>query len=184
MTIKIDDYLEEIYLECKRNIHLIKKVSLFIKKNKKNNFYFIGNGASNTIGSHFSLDFSKNLKISGFSLNSPEKITAISNDIDFKLLFAKYLSLHANKNDVLVAISSSGNSENIVNAIKFFKKKSKKIITLTGMSNKNKIIKINKTGTNIHVNLHGYNQIESAHSLILGLITDLIKGKKIYNVNS
>jgi D-sedoheptulose 7-phosphate isomerase len=177
-------YVNEIFQECQNKSIAIEKTIIYIKKIKKlkRKIFFIGNGASNTIGSHFALDFSKNLMIPSFSLNNSAIITAIANDLDPKLIFSKYLQLISSKKDLLIAISSSGESINIIKAVNFFKKIGS-VITLTGMSATNSLIKSNKNGVNIHVNLKGYNQIESAHNVILGLITDKIKGRKIYSVN-
>lgn len=182
--ISLYNYSLQIFNEVNSNKKNISKIIKLIKKIKKQKkrIFFIGNGASNTIGSHFALDFSKNLRISSINLESSALVTAISNDLGYEYVFAKYLETFEIKNDLLIAISSSGNSKNIYNAIKFFKTKGQ-VISLTGINKKNKVSKINSKGLNIFVNLKGYNQVECAHNAILAFVCDSVKRNHIYKVN-
>ena len=180
----IDNYFKDIFKSCVESESEINKLVNIIKniKKKQGKIFFIGNGASNTIGSHFALDFSKNLNIKSHSLDNSAILTAIANDISGDQIFKRYLETVCSKGDLLIAISASGNSKNIISAIRYFKNIGK-IITLTGMSKSNSAIKNNNRGINIHVNLKGYNQIESSHASILGYVTDRLIGRKIYKVN-
>ena len=95
---------------------------------KKNTVYCIGNGGSASISNHFVCDLVKGFnykkKFNMVSLSSNiEMITAISNDISYQDIFAFQISKYAKKGDLLVAISSSGKSKNIINAINEAKKK-------------------------------------------------------------
>ena len=182
--ISLNKYLLNITSECSKfnkNIDLCYKKIKLIQKNKKR-IFFIGNGASNTIGSHFALDFSKNLNIQSYALDSASLLTACTNDYGYENMFSKYLSTFKIKNDLLIAISSSGNSSNIINAVKFFRNKGA-VITLSGINKDNNLMKQNTKGINFFINLEGYNQVEAAHNLILAYICDLVKGKLIYKVN-
>ena len=182
--INLMNYNNEIIKAINLNDKKIIETTKLIKKikAKKKRIFFIGNGASNTIGSHFALDFSKNLKIQSINLDSSALITAISNDFHFQYIFERYLKTFNIKNDLLIAISSSGNSKNIINGVKFFKKKGH-VISLTGINKNNNIIKTNSNGINIFVNLKGYNQVECSHNIILGFIFDHLMGSHIYKVN-
>ncbi len=109
---------------------LTKFLEITIKTRKK--IFVCGNGGSASIANHFLCDFNKGIKISSskkvipkiISLtNSIELITAIANDINFNEIFVSQLENYAKKNDILIVISSSGKSKNIINAVKFAKKK-------------------------------------------------------------
>ena len=93
------------------------------------------------------------------------------------------IDLYANKGDVIVLLSCSGSSANIVNAAKLAKKNNLKLITFTGIDKKNPLIKQNKNGINIWINSKAYNQIEIMHHMILLTIIDLCIGKKVYSPN-
>ncbi len=76
------------------------------------------------------------------------------------------------KEDLLVAISSSGNSPNIVNAIQTAKEKGMKVVTLSGFQRMNRIC--SKGDYNIHVPVSHYGMVESIHNLILQQIVDVL----------
>ena len=74
--------------------------------------------------------------------------------------------------DLVIIISSSGMSSNIINAAKFCRKKKIKLISFSGMKNKNKLNKINEKGIYFWINSMKYNHIELAHLYLLLLIVD------------
>ena len=111
---------------------------LFALKNKKH-IFVCGNGGSAAIANHFLADYAKYIKTDNklkpqvISLSSNiEIITAISNDISFEKIFSYQLENLINKDDLLITISSSGNSKNILEAIKMCKKKGGKSISFLG----------------------------------------------------
>jgi len=183
--ISLEIYTNQISDEINFNKSKILQFAKLVKeiKSKKKRIFFIGNGASSTIGSHFALDFSKNLGVSSMNLESPALITAISNDLGYEHVFTRMLRTFNIKKDLLVAISSSGNSKNIINAINFFKTKGQ-VVTLSGINKNNKAIKTNIKGINIFINLRGYNQVECSHNQVLGFVCDYAKGSHIYKVNT
>ena len=103
------------------------------------NIFIAGNGGSSSTASHFVTDWSKGINtrerirsnISCLSDNTP-LITAIANDMDYTNIFAYQLEMFAIKGDVLVAISGSGNSQNIIEAALMARKLEMKIVALTG----------------------------------------------------
>ena len=150
-----------------------KLVGLFtdIKKSGKQVF-FIGNGGSAAIASHMTADFMKNGGMKTYSLYDNSVTTCMGNDYGYEYIFSRPLEFLGNKGDLLVAISSSGNSQNIVNAIQAARKKSMKVITLSGFQKENRIVHM---GTyNIHVPVSHYGIVESIHNLILQQIVDII----------
>lgn len=152
---------------------LQKVIDLFSDtKRKGKQVFFIGNGGSAAIASHMTADFMKNGGMKTYSLYDNSVTTCMGNDYGYESIFSRPLEFLLNKEDLLVAISSSGNSQNIVNALEIAKKKNVTILTLSGFSRNNKIIKMGKY--NIHVPVKHYGIVESIHNLILQQIVDAI----------
>src|SRR5210317_197140 len=82
-----------------------------------NTMYFVGNGASAMMASHMAADASKNGGFRSLAFNDQALMTALSNDISYEQSFAMPLKRFANSGDILVTISSSGNSPNVIAAI-------------------------------------------------------------------
>ena len=140
---------------------------------KKKKLIICGNGGSAATASHIAVDLTKNARIKTVNFNEYDLITCFANDFGYENWTKKAIELYGDKGDVLIAISSSGRSKNIINACKVAKKKNfSSIITLTGF-NKNNPVK--KNGNfNIWVNSDKYNYIENLHQTILLMIVDLM----------
>ena len=164
--------------EIKKKLINLKKVFIVTKKNKKKILIF-GNGGSAAIASHFSIDLTKNAKIRCTNYNESDLITCFSNDYGYERWVEMAIKYYGNKGDVLIVISSSGKSKNIINGcIAAKKKKFFKIITLTGHSINNRVKKLGDI--NLWVNSKAYNYIENIHQFWLLSLVDLIIGKKNY----
>ena len=157
-------------------------IKLILKKKKNNKIILAGNGASATISSHVAVDFTKTAGIRAINFNEAGLLTCFSNDYGYKNWLKKALEFHSNPGDVLILISSSGNSKNIINAAKISKKLKLNLITLSGFSKRNQLQ--NKGLVNFHVDSNNYNVIESVHLIILlQIIENLIKvPKKIIKI--
>jgi D-sedoheptulose 7-phosphate isomerase len=127
--------------------------------------YFIGNGASAMMASHFAADACKNAHLNAMAFNDASLLTAIGNDVAFDELFALPLSRLARGGDLLVAISSSGNSPNILRALEVAHSMSMQIVTLTGKSADNRAR--TRGELNFYVPADRYGWVECAHQLIL-----------------
>ena len=176
-----DDFKELINInsdEIKKKLINLKKIFIITKKNKKKILIF-GNGGSAAIASHFSIDLTKNAKIRCTNYNESDLITCFSNDYGYERWVEMAIKYYGNKGDVLIVISSSGKSKNIINGcIAAKKKKFLKIITLTGHSMNNPVKKLGDI--NLWVNSKAYNYIENIHQFWLLSLVDLIIGKKNY----
>ncbi len=113
----------------------------FVKENNKK-IIFVGNGGSAGIVSHIAVDFWKNGGIKTMNFNEASLLTCISNDYSFENVFEKPIEFYAEEGDVIICISSSGNSENILNAAKQGRSNKCKIITLSGFAKENKLSKL------------------------------------------
>lgn len=134
--------------------------------------FFIGNGGSAAIASHMTADFMKNGGMKTYSLYDNSVTTCMGNDYGYEYVFSRPLELLADKEDLLAAISSSGNSQNIVNAIQTAQQKGLNIVTFSGFKKDNRII--NMGSYNVHVPVEHYGIVESIHNLILQQIVDMI----------
>lgn len=134
--------------------------------------FFIGNGGSAAIASHMTADFMKNGGMKTYSLYDNSVTTCMGNDYGYEYIFSRPLEFLANEGDLLVAISSSGNSQNIVNAIQVAQKKKLRILTLSGFARENRISSMGNY--NLHVPVSHYGMVESIHNLILQQIVDTI----------
>ena len=132
--------------------------------------FFIGNGASAAMASHIAADIYKNAWVKTRTFNDLSLLTALGNDISFDKIYSEPLRRSAQEGDMLVAISSSGNSSNIVEATKVAQSQRVKIVTISGMSQDNAIHKMGDI--NFWVNAKEYGHIETAHAGILHYWTD------------
>lgn len=141
-------------------------------KTEKKQLFFIGNGGSSAIASHMTADFMKNGGMKTYSLYDNAITTCMGNDYGYEFIFSNPLRFLINEGDLLIAISSSGNSPNIVNAIDVALEKKSKVITLSGFRLDNKIRE--KGDYSIYVPIEHYGIVESIHNLILQQVVDMI----------
>ena len=172
----IDCFLKDVLQpNCSKYIidEFIKIKTLVLKARKKDkNLFFLGNGASNTIATHTSLDFSNNIGIKCFSFNDSSMITAYSNDFGYNKSFNRFIKIFARKNDIVFLISSSGESKNVIMAAKSAKEKKCKVVTFTGFKKNNSLSKLGDM--NFWVESTIYNVVESVHFLWLAMLCDFI----------
>ena len=155
-------------------MQLCKDLNNIKKKNKKKNVF--GNGAGAAISSHFTSDLAKTLKIKAFSFDNSAHITCFANDYKFDNWISNTLNVFINKQDLVILLSASGNSKNIINAAKFLKNKKINFYSLTGFKKNNKLNSISKK--KFWINSSSYNHIEVVQSMILLSSIDLIKKHK------
>ena len=135
--------------------------------------FFIGNGGSAAIASHMTADFMKNGGMKTISLYDASVMTCMSNDYGYEHIFSTPLNLLGASGDFLVAISSSGNSQNIVNACQTAKDKDMFVVTFTGFDSDNKVSKLGDV--NVYVPCSEYGKVESIHQIILQQIVDTMR---------
>lgn len=141
------------------------------EKNKM--IFIIGNGGSSAIASHFAQDLAKGVipdmntekRFKALSLtdNMPF-ITAVANDDGYENVFASQLKTYSNEGDLLIIISGSGNSPNVISAAKYAKEKKMKLAGITGFDG-GKLKKL--SDISIHIEMNDYCTVESIHTIIL-----------------
>jgi len=141
-----------------------------------NKLMFIGNGASAAISSHMSTDFWRNIGIRAVAFNDSSLLTCISNDFGYKHVFDKPIEMFADKGDILIAISSSGKSENILLGVNSARLKECKVITLSGFDKDNPLSILGDY--NFYVPSNSYGPVEICHHSICHCILHTIMQHK------
>ena len=140
-------------------------------RNNQNKIFFLGNGASSAFANHMALDFSKNGNILSRSLSDSALLTALSNDYSYERAMVEFLKIEGvTKDDLVITISSSGNSPNIINALNYCKGNNIKSFALSGLKNNNKSILL--ADYSIYVPMKTYGMVECIHQIFLHLILD------------
>ncbi len=141
---------------------------------QKGTIWVVGNGGSASIASHLVVDLVNMHQINAHTLHECALLTCFSNDYGYDQAFAKMLETMAKPTDMLIAISSSGNSANIVGAVKAMQSKRGSVLSLTGFSKTNQVKQLSQAAQNfsIWVNSEQYGEVETAHQLILHALVD------------
>ena len=149
------------------NTILLKQfVDLLIKtKNSKNKLIIVGNGGSSSIASHLTIDCINAAGIKAINFNDPALITCFSNDYGYENWISKALDCYADPGDVLILISSSGQSKNMLVGVNKAQSLDIDIVTLTGFSNDNPLKKLGDI--NLWVDSNKYNIVEMTHNIWL-----------------
>jgi D-sedoheptulose 7-phosphate isomerase len=142
-----------------------------------NKLIFIGNGGSAAIASHMATDYSKNGNIRALALNDSSMLTCLGNDLGYDRVFAKQVELHARSGDLLIAISSSGRSRNILNAVEAARSVGCDIVTLSGFAGDNPLRGLGDI--NFYVASERYGFVEISHLTICHAILDFICGLRL-----
>ena len=143
------DYRKEIAVYIDHEVETLRALdkdaindalNLLLETMEKGNTVFVfGNGGSSATASHFQNDFNKGVsehtekKFNFLCLNdNVATVMAVANDIGFEEVFRFQLRGHIKPGDVVLAISGSGNSKNVINAVEYAKEQGCRVIGLTG----------------------------------------------------
>lgn len=182
-SIFLQNYLVDFSNLIKPNKDIVNKLirvrDIFLNTSKRNGKILIfGNGGSAAISSHVSVDLTKNAKIRAVNFNESDLITCFSNDYGYERWIEKAVDFYADKKDILVLISSSGKSKNMLNACQAARRKKIKTISFTGHTKNNPLSKI--ADVSLWIDSKAYNFVENTHQIWLLTICDLIIGKREY----
>lgn len=142
---------------------------------------FAGNGASASISSHISVDFSKQGGVRAANFNESNLITCLGNDYGYDAWIVEALKLYADPDDVLVLISSSGQSPNVVKAAQYAKEQGMSLVTFTGFESDNPLRVLGDIS--FWVDSSAYNVVECVHMIWATMAIDLLIGKLEYGVS-
>lgn len=179
------DFFKEYLNDMAEKMMLVSSVDLTVAaqmmtvaKQKGKKVILVGNGGSASIASHVTVDLTKNAGIRAVNFNESCMLTAFANDCGYEEWVDKAIGYYADPGDVIVLISSSGTSENIIKGARKAREMGLKIITLTGFDPQNPLKQMGDI--NFYVESWGYNIVEIAHSAWLVAVVDKIIGKTEY----
>ena len=135
-----------------------------------NKLIFVGNGGSATVASHMATDFSKNGGLRTLALNDGSMLTCLGNDYGFDYVFSKQIEFYATRGDLVVAISSSGKSPNILNAVNAARTIGCTILTLSGFAPDNPLRSLGDVNLYLKSDLYGF--VEIGHLALCHAIVD------------
>ena len=130
-----------------------------------NTIFIVGNGGSAMIAGHFAADACKNAKLRALALNDVALLTASANDLAFAEVFAVPLSQLGCAGDLLITVSSSGNSPNIIRAIEVARSARMHVVTLSGKGPDNRSRTMGDLNFYVPANRFGW--VESAHHIVM-----------------
>ena len=174
----IKSHTEALNLIEEKKIH---QASDLIKKSlsESNTIFWCGNGGSASQANHLSAELiggmykDKKSPFKSICLNADTAfITAWSNDNSFDNIFSRQLEGLAQNGDMLIALSTSGNSKNIINAAKYCNNNNIKIISLTGFDGG--LLK-NLSDININISVNSTQRIQEMHILVGHILCDIVE---------
>jgi D-sedoheptulose 7-phosphate isomerase len=181
----IKSYLDDFIELLKPNDHVTEQLihvrNLLLKVKEKNKKVIIfGNGGSAAISSHFSVDLTKNAGLRCHNFNEADLITCFANDYGFEHWAEKAVDFYGDEGDLIIVISSSGNSKNMLNAVKAARNHNfHAVVTLSGFDKNNSLT--NLGDINLWVDSNAYNFVENIHQIWLLTIADLLIGSREYS---
>lgn len=134
---------------------------------KYNNIMLFGNGGSHAIAEHISQDYINKLNKRCFTMSNTSQLTAYSNDYGYKNAYLKFLKTYIDENTLVILLSSSGNSKNIIKCATYCSDNNIPFITFSGFNKNNLLNSFNNALLNIYVNSSDYGIVECLHELLL-----------------
>ena len=181
LTSYLKDF-SELVKPDEKIINQLEKIADLIKaiNSKGNKVLIFGNGGSAAISSHFSVDLTKNAGLRCVNCNEADLITCFANDYGFERWVEKAVDFYGDEGDLLIVISSSGSSKNMLNGVRAARNgKFEAVVTLSGFDNNNPLCQLGDI--NLWVNSRAYNFVENIHQVWLLAIVDLIIGSREYS---
>jgi D-sedoheptulose 7-phosphate isomerase len=132
----------------------------------------IGNGGSAAMASHVAVDFTKAARVRAVNFNEADLITCFSNDYGYDQWVVEALKAYADPGDLVILISSSGRSPNIINAALQAKQMGLQVVTLSGFSRDNQLRKLGDI--ELWADSSEYNVVEMSHHIWLLAIVDYV----------
>ena len=181
LTSYLNDF-SDLVKPDKKTINQLLEVAVLLKEvhSQKKKVLIFGNGGSAAISSHFSVDLTKNAGLRCINCNESDLITCFANDYGFERWVEKAVDFYGDAGDLLIVISSSGSSENMLNGVKAARNGNfKAVVTLSGFAEDNPLRQLGDI--NVWINSRAYNFVENIHQIWLLAIVDLIIGNREYS---
>ena len=144
-------------------------------RDRGGNLFLVGNGGSAGVVSHILTDYINVNKLNARTLHESSLLSCMSNDYGYENSFSEPLSILAREKDLLIAVSSSGRSPNIHNAVKSVKKAGGEVITLSGFGEDNLLRSMGDL--NVWLDSTSYGLVEIGHLFYLHYLSGHLKLK-------
>ena len=149
-------------------------------KNANGRVILAGNGGSAGTVSHLAVDLTKQAKTPAINFHDPALITAFANDFGYEHVLSKAFEFYASDTDIVVCLSVSGSSPNLLRLANAAKSAGNKVIAFTGKRPDNSLGSLAEI--NFWVDSQSYNIVECIHSIWATTIVDMLIGKSVYEV--
>ncbi len=157
---------------CEQAVQMIRALTIANRK-----AMVIGNGGSAAIASHMVNDLTKAVGIRAMAFNDFSLITALANDEGYARAYEACVQQWAQADDLLIAISSSGKSENMLRAVDAALAAGVRVITLTGFRDDNPLRQMGDL--NLHIAAEHYGMVELGHSILTHYLTDAAAAARV-----
>jgi len=176
-----EDYFNDIRLMCNDvSVSELTKISELIEitKDRKGKIIVLGNGGSSAISSHCVVDLTKAAGIRAVTLSDAATLTCFGNDYGFEHCYSRAIEFYADSPDLVILISSSGESKNMLNAAHAARSLGLTVVTLTGFKKNNSLSVMGDV--NLWANSKSYNHVETVHQTwMLSVIDYMISQKAV-----
>jgi len=167
------------FISNPQNIHTLNTIITLIAEKHKNGYkgLICGNGGSACDAMHYAQELTGRFRndrkpLPAISLTDPSHITCVANDYSFDQIFARGVEAYGNRGDYLIAISTSGNSKNVINAVKTAH--SMGILTIGLLGKSGGELK-DLTDHNFIINAETSDRIQELHIIIIHTIIEGIE---------
>ncbi len=170
-----EEYFESIRKEISSvDTQKLIDISALIKaaSDSSKKIILVGNGGSAAMASHVAVDLTKAAQVRAINFNEADLITCFANDYGFEQWVVEALVAYADPGDLVILISSSGQSRNLINGAIQARKMGLKLVTLSGFDKENPLRKFGDV--ELWVNNSSYNIVEMTHHIWLVAIVDYI----------
>lgn len=182
---KLDTYLD-LLADCTRNTCITdaegRALTLSIgadraadmirsyKKTGSGKVVLVGNGGSAALVSHMQNDLCNSVGVRAMVFTEQPLLTALANDHGYDRAYPRASALWADQNDLLIAVSSSGRSENILKSVEAFRSRGARVITFSGFDSANPLSGLGDINFFVPGTTYGF--VETAHGMIMHFLTD------------
>ena len=160
------------------DVSLLGKASAFVNqaRQRKAKVIIAGNGGSAAIASHVAVDLTKTIGVRAVNFNEADLLTCLANDFGYEHWVAKALEFYADKGDLVILVSSSGRSANMINGAAMARRMGLPLMTFSGFYPDNPLRRVGDI--NFWVDSRDYNTVEMTHHIWLLAIADKLAGKE------
>jgi len=181
INLAVDDAIRAItFLKQDKSISFIENAAKMIADAFKNGKKIViaGNGGSLCDAIHFAEEFTgyfrkKRKALPAIALSEPSHLTCVSNDAGFEFVFSRAAEAYLNEDDIFVSLTTSGNSKNLLNAIKVATEKKAKTITFLGKTGG-----FTKDLSDLEILVEGFStsdRIQEAHMAMIHIIIEMVE---------